>query len=124
MLHKKFDQIIDICLYALLHISMSSSNIDIPDDVTPKYFVEIAEKLYNNSKTKQAVLCINIFGFLSTRTKQISQDSIKKIKMTIFEPLKSEFISAIKSSKRKKWYPGIDSDDPWRYMFTENLKKS
>lgn len=111
-------QLIDICLYATMHLSLSYAHIPPYGRLEPltRYF-QLAVDLYNKQKKQQAYLCSQILGYLSIKTDQIPIIYELIIVNQPHQELTDMYLEAKNmASLNRFWIPGEDSMDPWRYM--------
>jgi len=110
------EQIINICLFATMHICIAYTNIPRSGqhEALERYF-HIAEQLRSKIKYEQADLCVEILAMIAVKTAQLPnkflQQNINSIHPSLSLSLQH---SMTLSQSDKKWLPGNRGMDPWR----------
>lgn len=109
-------QAIELCLYAIMHISLAYSEVKPYGRIEPlNILFNVAISLVNSDKPDQAKLCVQVLGCIHERTHQLSSDRSGKQELLLFDELKEEMNRATELSQgREDWLPGRENDDPWR----------
>jgi hypothetical protein len=106
---------IRICLYATLHITGFYSNVEPYGRIEPlnAYFLA-ADELLAAGKKQEAELCIEILGWASTHTSQLSSGRSAGLEENLSENLRQLYlVSQENSENNQDWLPGGE-EDPWR----------
>jgi hypothetical protein len=107
---------IQMTIYASLHICEYYREIPPFGRIEPltSYF-QNANQLLEQGKVDQALLCAQILGWISVRTRQLEMRRLSG-SYELEPELKKAFTKAKLSAKRSvSWYPGREEDDPWRH---------
>lgn len=110
-------QVIELCLYAVMHICLSYGNVRRYGRREP--LVEcyrLVSDLTESAKPRQAELCLQIVALLSVRTHQLpGEPRLRGERMLAPSALATYQAARTLALDQPEWVPGNADRDPWRY---------
>lgn len=114
---KSSEQLIQLCLFAILHISLAYADVK-PHGAEPLRRLPLLAHLLNSrGKTSEAQLTGTLGAVIMTRTRQLATDRAPDFQQQLPGPAQLAFDDATAQLKESpRWLPAAEPADPWRYF--------
>jgi hypothetical protein len=117
---RETNQIIDLCLCAMLHIELGYGDIERPRNsrVEPlSAYFPLATSLAEKGNRDQATLCVTILGFLAARDKHLRVIDLEALVAGLPKDERLVYNTALSNATSSlDWFPTFS--DPWHYLVT------